>query len=82
MKVAIIGSRGIPARYGGFETFAEVLAQGLAKYGHEIVVYSLPEFQNIPFSHPKIKRVFIRALRISTLHEQSFDIPQCLQREK
>lgn len=71
MKVAIIGSRGIPARYGGFETFAEVLAQGLAEFGHEIFVYSLPEFQNIPFSHPKIKRVFVKASKISSLQKVS-----------
>jgi rhamnosyltransferase len=71
LKVAIIGSRGIPARYGGFETFAEVLAQGLTEYGHEVVVYSLPEFQRIPFSHPKIKRVFIKASKISSLEKVS-----------
>lgn len=71
MKVAIIGSRGIPARYGGFETFAEVLAQGLAKYGHDVVVYSLPEFKGIPFTNPKIKRVFIKAPRLSFLEKVS-----------
>ena len=71
MKIAIIGSRGIPARYGGFETFAEVLAQGLVEYGHEVFVYSLPEFQNLPFSHPKIKRVFIKSLKISSLQKVS-----------
>ena len=27
MKIAIAGTRGIPARYGGFETFAEELAR-------------------------------------------------------
>ncbi len=71
MKVAIIGSRGIPARYGGFETFAEVLAQGLVKYGHEVFVYSLPEFQHLPFSHQKIKRIFIKASKISSLQKVS-----------
>ena len=71
MKVAIIGSRGVPARYGGFETFAEVLAQGLVEYGHEVFVYSLPEFQRIPFPHPKIKRVFIKASKISSLEKVS-----------
>lgn len=71
MKIAIIGSRGIPARYGGFETFAEVLAEGLTEYGHEIIVYSLPEFQPIPFSHPNIKRVFIKTPRFSFLEKVS-----------
>ncbi len=39
MKIAILGSRGIPARYGGFETFAEELATRLVKRGVEVTVY-------------------------------------------
>lgn len=39
MKLAILGTRGIPARYGGFETFAEKLALGLTALGHDITVY-------------------------------------------
>jgi glycosyltransferase involved in cell wall biosynthesis len=39
MKIAILGTRGIPARYGGFETFAEELAKRLARDGHDVVVY-------------------------------------------
>ncbi|RMF69876.1 MAG: glycosyltransferase family 1 protein [Calditrichaeota bacterium] len=39
MKIAIMGTRGIPANYGGFETFAEELAPRLADKGHEVTVY-------------------------------------------
>ena len=39
MKVAILGTRGIPAAYGGFETFAEELAARLAARGHGVWVY-------------------------------------------
>ncbi len=39
MKIAILGTRGIPANYGGFETFAEECASGLASRGHDVVVY-------------------------------------------
>ena len=39
MKVAIIGTRGVPANYGGFETFAEELGRRLAERGHEVTVY-------------------------------------------
>jgi glycosyltransferase involved in cell wall biosynthesis len=39
MKIAILGTRGIPANYGGFETFAEQLGTRLAARGHEITVY-------------------------------------------
>ena len=40
MKIAIIGTRGIPNHYGGFEQFAEYLAKGLVERGHEITVYN------------------------------------------
>lgn len=39
MKIAILGTRGIPARYGGFEKFAEELSTRLVKKGHEVFVY-------------------------------------------
>ena len=39
MKIAILGTRGIPANYGGFETFAEECAAGLAARGHDVTVY-------------------------------------------
>ncbi len=39
MKIAIIGTRGIPAKYGGFETAAEEIAIGLVRKGNEIAVY-------------------------------------------
>ncbi len=39
MKIAIMGIRGIPANYGGFETFAEHLATRLVARGHEVTVY-------------------------------------------
>jgi glycosyltransferase involved in cell wall biosynthesis len=40
MKIAIIGTRGIPNRYGGFEQLAEYLSTGLADKGHEVYVYN------------------------------------------
>jgi len=40
MKIALLGTRGIPARYGGFETFAEELSTRLAERGHSVTVYS------------------------------------------
>ncbi len=38
-RFALVGTRGIPARYGGFETFAEELSTRLAARGHEVFVY-------------------------------------------
>jgi glycosyltransferase involved in cell wall biosynthesis len=39
MRIAILGTRGIPANYGGFETFAEQLGTRLAARGHQVAVY-------------------------------------------
>jgi len=40
MKIGILGTRGIPNHYGGFEQFTEFFAVYLAKKGYEIYVYS------------------------------------------
>ncbi len=37
--MALLGTRGIPARYGGFETFAEELSVRLATRGYQVTVY-------------------------------------------
>jgi glycosyltransferase involved in cell wall biosynthesis len=39
MRIAILGTRGIPANYGGFETFAEELSRRLVERGHDVTVY-------------------------------------------
>ena len=40
LRIAILGTKGIPANYGGFETFAEQLATRLVTRGHEVTVYA------------------------------------------
>jgi glycosyltransferase involved in cell wall biosynthesis len=42
MKIAILGTRGIPASYSGFETAVEQLASRLSARGHEVIVYCRP----------------------------------------
>lgn len=39
LSIAILGTRGVPARYGGFETFAAELGCRLVGRGHEVTVY-------------------------------------------
>ena len=39
LRVALVGTRGVPARYGGFETAVEEVGQRLAERGHDVVVY-------------------------------------------
>lgn len=40
LKIGILGTRGIPNRYGGFEQCAEYLAKGLVEKGHRVWVYN------------------------------------------
>ena len=40
MKIAILGTRGIPNHYGGFEQITEQLSIGLVEKGHEVFVYN------------------------------------------
>lgn len=59
MKIAFLGTRGIPNNYGGFEQFAEYISVGLASRGHEVVVYS-PHFH--PYKDKEYKGVRIKHL--------------------
>lgn len=40
LKIGILGTRGIPNQYGGFEQVAEHLSTGLIAKGHEVMVYN------------------------------------------
>lgn len=68
MKIAIFGTRGIPARYGGFETCAEELSVGLARKGHKISVYC--RYNNLPTNPKKYKGVSLKY--ISHINTKNF----------
>ena len=40
MRIAMIGIKALPPRYGGFETAADELSRRLVKLGHEVIVYN------------------------------------------
>src|SRR5262249_40669857 len=44
MKITILGTRGIPGRYGGFETLADELSKRLVRRGHQVTVYCRKPF--------------------------------------
>ena len=56
MKIAILGTRGIPNNYGGFEQCAEYLSIGLVEKGHHVTVYS-PDLH--PYNEERYKGVRI-----------------------
>jgi glycosyltransferase involved in cell wall biosynthesis len=77
VKFAIVGTRGIPARYGGFETFAEELSTRLAQRGHTLTVYcrsqhTEPTYRGVRLvSLPTIAHKYFDTIAhtfVSTLH--------------
>jgi glycosyltransferase involved in cell wall biosynthesis len=60
LDIAILGTRGIPANYGGFETFAEEVSTRLVKRGHRITVYGRAHF--VPRSLREYQGVRLRVL--------------------
>jgi glycosyltransferase involved in cell wall biosynthesis len=73
-KVAILGTRGIPARYGGFETFADRLAIGLTEHGYDVTVYC--EEEKIPGieNYRGVKLRYISSLSLGPLQTILYDL--------
>ncbi|MBN2417629.1 DUF1972 domain-containing protein [bacterium] len=69
MRIAIMGTRGIPANYGGFETFAEELSVRLVAMGHDVTVYG--RSNTIEYSGDTYKGV--RLVILPTLNHKYFD---------
>src|SRR4051794_6387543 len=77
MRIAIAGTRGIPANYGGFETFAEELSRRLVQRGHTVTVYcrqrhSTPAYLGVKLAYlPTIRHKYLDTVVhtfLSTLH--------------
>lgn len=76
MRIAILGTRGIPANYGGFETFAEELSTRLSARGHQVTVYCRERTKE---SYCGVRLIYLPSIRhkyfdtlahtfVSTLH--------------
>jgi glycosyltransferase involved in cell wall biosynthesis len=66
VRIAIVGTRGIPARYGGFETFAEELSTRLVSRGHTVTVYCRER-------HPEQLYRGVRLVKLPTIRHKYFD---------
>ena len=69
MRIAILGTRGIPANYGGFETFAEHLSTRLVARGHKVTVYCRAHY----ISPRQIEYQGVRLKVLSTIRHKYFD---------
>ena len=64
LRIAILGTRGIPGNYGGFETFAEEFSARLVERGHDVTVYCRTgNASDQPASHRGVKLVHLPAIR-------------------
>ena len=69
MKIAIVGTRGIPNRYGGFEQFAEKVSSALADRGHKVTVYCRK-----PFTTPgDVYDQRVRRVILPSIHQKHLD---------
>ncbi|MCL3861287.1 DUF1972 domain-containing protein [Actinotalea sp. K2] len=73
MRIALVGTRGVPARYGGFETCVEEVGRRLVARGHTVVVYCRadPDERTRATEHLGMELVHLPALRTRTLETLS-----------
>lgn len=71
MRFAMIGTRGVPARYGGFETAVEEIGSRLVARGHEVVVYCRNAGSDRPAHHLGMELVHLPAAHRKSLETLS-----------
>ncbi|MGY1814263.1 DUF1972 domain-containing protein [Blastococcus sp. SYSU D00820] len=74
MSIAMVGTRGVPARYGGFETAVEEVGRRLVDRGHRVVVYcrTTPGAAELPpVEHLGMELVHLPAARKRSLETLS-----------
>lgn len=69
MRIAMVGTRGIPASYSGFETCVEELGSRLVKRGHEVIVYC----RSHHISYPGTAYRGMRLVKLPSLRRKHLD---------
>jgi len=77
LRLAILGTRGIPARYGGFETFAEQLAVRLARNGMNATVYCPSKAHRSDGEYQGVRLTYVTTPRLGAFSEVAWDV-KCL----
>jgi glycosyltransferase involved in cell wall biosynthesis len=72
LRIALVGTRGVPARYGGFETAVEEVGRRLVEAGHEVVVYCrTADDEPRPSTHLGMQLVHLPAMHRRSLETLS-----------
>lgn len=82
MRIALVGTRGVPASYGGFETCVEEVGSRLAAAGHDVTVYCRTG-QSRPAAYRGMRLVHLPALRrksLETLSHSALSVLHLLRR--
>ena len=83
LRIAILGSRGIPNQYGGYETCAEELGTRLVKRGHEVLVYTVDHHPMKENWWKGIQRTLIHdPLKLGTFGQFIYDLKSNLNSRK
>jgi glycosyltransferase involved in cell wall biosynthesis len=69
MKIAMLGTRGVPASYSGFETCVEQLGSRLVARGHEVTVYC--RSHHVDYDQPTYKGM--RLVKLPTVKNKYLD---------
>jgi len=68
MRIALIGTRGVPANYGGFETCVEEVGSRLADRGHDVTVYCRSNnYNKHVLSYKGMQLVYLPSLKRKSL---------------
>jgi glycosyltransferase involved in cell wall biosynthesis len=78
MRIGIIGSRGYPSTYGGFETLVRVLAPYLRDRGHAVTVYGRDHPSQSIVYRDGIRCINTRGLESKSLSTLSFGLTSIL----
>ena len=80
LRIAIVGTRGIPANYGGFETFAEELSTRLVQKGHNVTALQIDRWTQLMDSRVSLGKNMAQVLLISkkTYKEGFNNIGDCV----
>lgn len=73
MRIGLLGTRGIPNRYGGFEEFAEQVSILWAKKGNEVFVYCEDGDNRTILNYPGVYQVFIKPSKIPFFGQMIYD---------
>lgn len=80
MRVALVGTRGVPARYGGFETAVEEVGRRLAAQGHQVVVFCRPTDPDPPTEYLGMELVNLPSVKKRSLETLSHTALSVLNR--